>query len=269
MNSLNMRRIAVISQLIILTLASCQFSDDGLKTLNTAINQKWHENIRLVDLTTKQVEESGNRPLDVEVLDDSKSILELRRKFDMPETADSLDQQLNIESAIEYGFKLSEFIKQKEISVDQEFEKTIAGLATENLNEELKKRLIFLNVLNFESQIFEDRLRTIGVNCGFCYSFNLFSEKDSVQLGSIHESIVSIADQTNDFQNFSFENIQVSLNDKIIETEFVAIGCSIYMKFPVREPGKYIYTGDLRIKYEGVEYEYLCGFRFEIMGLTK
>lgn len=260
-----MRIVGILILALIFT--SCQFSDNGIETLNSVINEKWNENIRLVNLTAKRVEDSGNRPLDVEVLNESKFILELRGKFNIPEVADSLDNQMKILSAIRYLEEIVKYTDSHGIRIDTNILVTVKELAAESMSEKLKKRLIFLNILKLEAQIFDDRLMHVRVNCGFCYSFNFFTKKDSLRIGSTHESIVSIADLSNGFQDFSFENIHVTLNDEIMPIEFVSIGSSVYMKFVVNRPGKYIYEGDLRVRYEGVHNEYLCKFRYDIFGI--
>ncbi len=250
---------------------SCQRPSEEITLLNSTIDRLWRDNLEIANSIAAEVEDGGNRNLDVRVLNHTKELLKKRKSYGIPESSDLIDSLFNKSLALNYVSFIQTLSKNEKLSLESEhLANTISFLSKEYRGDKtLQKRISLISLLMLESDFLVNRARSVGSSCGFGHSLNFSTESDNLQVGEYHESITSVAEFEHDHTKFIFRNVTVTLNNKPVEFEFKTIGMSLFLRFLAAEQGKYKFSFDLSTIYLNSEIEYKQHFETQIEAKEK
>lgn len=264
-----MKNIALIIS-VILILSSCKKTDDEVTILNNTIDRLWKDNLRTVSYINSEVENQGNRRLDIEVLDRVKTVLKLRREYNIPEHYSSIDDLFQKSITLEYISAIKRIIEKDKIDIENSnLTNTINLLSSESIDKSrLQKRIILISLIMLEADFLEQHARMVsGCNLGAGIELNFDGLPKKLFAGQYHESITSIVLNQNNGVTCKFINLSVAYNDEPVEFEFKSFDNALFLTFFAANKGKYKFSFDLETNYMGSEINFKQHFETEIIAL--
>ncbi|MGV3538754.1 MAG: hypothetical protein ACO1OQ_03030 [Rufibacter sp.] len=238
---------SIIPLVLIFLLFSCseQANDYSLLVKKDACRRNISNNEQIAAAIKLATEDGGNRPKDVERLEDSEKILTWRRQFMLDKTRHNL---LLYSDSIE-----SRYYKAR--GINGEF---IAPLR--ELREKVKASedsLLFYNLFYLttvaESELLVEKAMYIGANCGPSFKINSFLDSEEYTPGdtvylTFHAQEIYFHHTSLDFSKITCRRAEdkTSLTPKIIKS-----GPHYIFMFVPMKAGTYKITGDVLIKQEG------------------
>ena len=235
----------------VVLLVSCRPDQNEMAVLDQVIEDYSEENTLLYESMARQVENEGNRPKEIEVLEKAKAGF-LHPQFVKPDI-----------DSVNMGFLIH--IKDSLVFLADQVGLSNYGLSGFKVTSSQKvKKLLQIGMLQLEKEYLEFFAKKIGGSCAFNIPIYLNIKEDTGLVDQLVNLTLNLSDYPYQNDNYQYENLSLTNNDQKIDFEHEAIKSTLIISFVPKVEGMYLLKGDFVTEFSELHYDYTYHFDFEI-----
>lgn len=246
-------------------LVSCGPDQNEMAVLDQVIEDYVEQNLSIFERILTIVEEEGNRPVEVEILNLAEEIVNVGRFNDSLSFDQILDSQFIMEQKLVFPDSLfSEYSRKELKSIRSKYQKRKVEIERSIfIADEFSFRLHVINFLQLKRNYLDHLLKMVS-NCTWFTSVHLSINNDIAINGQPFRGIISLSDSPTSDINYSYKNLEIILDNTSMAFDSEQIGSSLIITFIPNQIGTHVITGELVRNFKSSENSLSTDFHFEI-----